>query len=67
MNDEMFLMRAKHQSELDYIVNYILKYGDSGSIDLDGLDDFSQEDLMYIERELRKHDYYVNLTLSEEF
>lgn len=62
--EDMFWPMAKHQSELDFIIRYILKYGDSGSVDLDGLDDFSQKDLAYIERELRKQGYYVRLTMS---
>ena len=62
--EDIFWPMAKHQSELDSIIRHILNYGDSGSVDLDGLDDFSQEDLAYIERELRKQGYYVRLTMS---
>ena len=65
MEDVAFSCYAKHQSELDGVVQDILDNPWLGEVDLDRLDDFGPSDLEYIQRELNKRGVVCSLSLVD--
>lgn len=67
MWDSLFSCYAKHQTELDEIVDEIAENSDRnrrGSLDISSLDDLSKSDLDYISRSLKNKGLDVKLSLK---
>ena len=67
MLDSLFSCYAKHQTELDEIVDEIAENSDRnrrGSLDISALDDLSKSDLDYISRSLKNKGLDVRLSLK---
>ena len=67
MWDSLFSCYAKHQTELDEIVDEIAENSDRnrrGSLNISSLDDLSKSDLDYISRSLKNKGLDVKLSLK---
>ena len=67
MWDSLFSCYAKHQTELDEIVDEIAENSDRnrrGSLNISSLDDLSKSDLDYIAKSLKNKSLDVKLSLK---
>lgn len=65
VEDVAFSGYAKHQTELDAIVDGICGGPMCGSVDLTAADDFSENDMEYIASQLRDRGYTGRICLEE--